>query len=84
MTIKKGEKLLLLATYCDGDYGEKCSEELPCSYCLAMCNVIELKEDVEVEVIGGIDYLRGLEKKRETKSSTMPANYTSADFEVGK
>ena len=52
-TLKRGYKLILLASYCD-----ECCDALPCEECVSMCNVVELKNDTMVEVIGDISLLR--------------------------
>lgn len=50
--IKRGEHVLLLASYCDN-----CCDALPCKECLEMCNIARLMSDTRIEVVGGYDFL---------------------------
>ena len=57
----KNERVLLLASYCGDENENNCSENFPCDDCLQMCNVAVVKGDIDV--IGGFDYLKSLEKE---------------------
>lgn len=58
--INKPMKVLVLSSYCDR---ETCSDDLPCDECLKMCNISEIPSGTELDVIGGLDYLRDRESK---------------------
>ena len=62
--VKIGSKMrvLVLASYC-GDDSVICDDNLPCDACLMTCNVAEIPAGTELDVIGGLDYLRELEGK---------------------
>ncbi len=58
--LKSGDKVLLIFNRCCEN---GCTDNLPCENCLRMCNIAILKEDVEIEVIGGYDYLTDISKE---------------------
>lgn len=56
--MNKKYRMLLLASYC-GDDNDKCSEDFPCSDCLAICNVAEVELlNHKFKILGGFDYLK--------------------------
>jgi len=58
---KPVRKAILLASYC-GDLDSECTEDFPCDDCLKMCNVIEIPENTKLNVLGGFEYLKELNK----------------------
>lgn len=67
--LMKGTRLLLLTSYCF-DESEGCTEEMPCKTCINLSNVVVLNEDVNCDLLGGLQYLKEKEKppqKQETQ-----------------
>jgi len=58
-TMKKGDRIIILASYC-GEDNKNCSDDLPCRDCLGMSNIATITDDVGVDVLGGYEYIRGL------------------------
>lgn len=55
--LKKDQKALLLASYCDD-----CTDDFPCYECLLMNNVMTVREDTPVDIHGGLQYLQEADK----------------------
>lgn len=79
--IEKGTKLLLITSYCENSDNELCSDIFPCEHCLRQSNVVEIKDDVEIKVLGGMENLAQLESKQ--KDKTMKQEYYWAVKKTG-
>lgn len=60
---EKGTKVLLITSYCEDSDNELCSDIFPCDFCLRQANVIEIKDDVAIEVLGSMEHLAKEESK---------------------
>lgn len=57
-SLKPKTKILLMASYCSDN--KECSDDLPCTECLLMSNIFELKDETIATMIGGYDYIRDI------------------------
>lgn len=56
--LEKGQRVLLLTSYCEGTERVDCSDEFPCDECLRMDNVVVLKTNAIIEILGGLEFLK--------------------------
>jgi len=52
--LPKGTMVLLLTSYCPDEKGD-CSDSVPCSECLKMCNTFEIRKPVPADYKGQFD-----------------------------
>jgi len=53
LELRKGKKILVLASYCDD-----CTDDLPCNECLMINNVATVLQDTPLDIHCGLQYSR--------------------------